>query len=185
MMNKKLILLALGLISILGIPNTHAQDDKLIMITIPESYNIKDKIILVNNSTCTILRGVVILADTTEQVVLGTCNLVGAGGSVTLASFDKNRLKMLRGRTIGIKIKGVKKAIFNQSVSSFGGAAYASGPVLVSGAVAHSEVKAEDVNNLQNDESVTYDFSAKISEARHDLYINVYDNNNGEGVLKF
>ena len=50
---------------------------------------------------------------------------------------------------------------------------------------ASADVKADDINNLHNDETVTYDFSASLSEANHDLYINIYDNNNGEGVLDF
>lgn len=161
--------------------STYAQNDNLIKIQIPSSYNIKDKIILVNNSTCTLLRGVVVLADTTEQVVLGTCNIVAPGANVSMASFAKNGLKKYRGRIIGIKVKGVAKQIIDQSATAVGG--YAGG--FVSGVVGHAEVKAEDINNMQNDESVTYDFSATLSEANHDLYINIYDNKNGEGVLDF
>jgi hypothetical protein len=122
-----------------------------------------------------------VLADTTEQVVLGTCNIVGPGATMCMASFAKNGLKKFRGRTIGIKIKGVAKQIIDQSATAIGG--YAGG--FVSGVVGHAEVKAEDINSLQNDESITYDFSATLSEANHDLYINIYDNNNGEGVLDF
>ena len=165
--------------------STYAQNDNLIKLQIPQSYKIKDKIILVNNSTCTLIRGVVVLADTTEQVVLGTCNIVAPGASVSMASFAKNGLKKYRGRIIGIKVKGVAKHIIDQSGTTVGGFGFAGGVVSGVAVANHTEVKAEDINNLQNDESVTYDFSATLSEANHDLYINIYDNNNGEGVLDF
>lgn len=176
---KKLILLCIVCMAAIS---TYAQNDNLIKLQIPQSYKIKDRIILVNNSNCTILRGVVVLADTTEQVVLGTCNIVAPDTKITLASFDKNGLKKLRGRTIGIKIKGVKKLmIVDETVSTTSG--YAGG--FYNRSSASADVKADDINNLHNDETVTYDFSASLSEANHDLYINIYDNNNGEGVLDF
>ena len=172
---KKLILLCIVCMAAIS---TYAQNDNLIKLQIPQSYKIKDRIILVNNSNCTILRGVVVLADTTEQVVLGTCNIVAPDTQITLASFDKNGLKKLR----GIKIKGVKKLmIVDETVSTTSGDAGG----FYNRSSASADVKADDINNLHNDETVTYDFSASLSEANHDLYINIYDNNNGEGVLDF
>ncbi len=163
--------------------NLHAEDN-LIVMTVPTDFKIKDKIILVNKSSCTILRAVVVYADTPDRHVLGTCNIVTPGSYVTLAEFTRNSLKYLRGRTIGIKVKGFKKRLLDQSTTTVGGAAGALwGPSFIAGS-SHVDIKADDINNIK-DEDVTYEFSASIHEANHDLYIHIYDNFDGAGALNF
>lgn len=159
-----------------------AQDNKLITLEIPYNLKIKDKIILVNKSSCTILRAVVILADTENAEVLGTCNIVVPEGSVTMAEYSRNGLRALRGRTIGIKVKGYTKMLVDKSSTSIGGAGIGTGVFGVG--VSHAEVKADDVNNIA-DEHITYDFSASLSEDNHDLYLYIYDNRGMDGVLDF
>ena len=175
-MKKSIIfVLALFLASIVM-----ADENNLIKLDVPSNLNIKDNIILLNNSSCTILRSAVVLMDKNEEVVLGICNIVVPGGSVVLASYDKNGLKHLRGKRIGVKVKGVKKRIVDSSVTSVGG--YAGGSFAVG--VSHADVNANELNNI-TDEDITYEFTASLSEAHHDLYINIYDNQEGGGVLNF
>ena len=165
-------------------PNiTAQQDDKLILLEVPSDFRIKDKIKLVNKSTCTILRAVVVLADVEDQqVVLGTCNIVEPEGYITLADFERNGLRALRGRTIGIKVKGYSKMLIDQKGTAIGGFSGGTGGVVIG--IRSVDIKAEDINNLP-EEYITYDFSATISEANHDLYIKIYDKGNGSGVLDF
>lgn len=157
-----------------------ADENNLIKLNVPSNFKIKDKIILVNNSSCTILRSAAVLMDTNEEVVIGTCNIVVPGGSVVLASYDKNGLKRLRGKSIGIKVKGVKKRIVDSSETSVGG--FAGGAFAVG--VNHADVNANEFNNIA-DEDITYEFTASLSETNHDLYINIYDNQGGGGALNF
>lgn len=162
-----------------------AEENNLIILEVPSNLNIKDKIVLVNKSSCTILRAALILADIEERSVLGTCNIVVPESHVTLAEYDRNRLRELRGRTLGLKVKGYTKMLVDNSSTSIGGGAIGTGGIGVFGiGVSHAEVKAEDVNNI-SDEHITYKFSASLSENNHDLYIYVYDNRGVEGVLDF
>lgn len=172
------------IIYLCSVINLHAEDNNLMVMTIPTKYNIKDKIILVNKSSCTILRAVVVYADTPDMHVIGTCNIVTPGSSITLADFSRNSLKYLRGRTIGVKVKGYKKLLLDESTTVVGGAAGGFfGPSFVAGS-SHVDIKADDINKITEDE-ITYEFSASIHEANHDLYIQIYDNLGGAGALNF
>jgi len=179
---KKIILIIALAIIVLSI---RAQENKLISLTVPSNLNIKDKIILVNKSSCTILRAVLVLADIKDKQVLGTCNIVVPEGHVTMAEYSRNGLRQLRGRKLGIKVKGYTKMLVDNSSTSIGGGGIGTGGIGVFGVgVSHSEVRAEDINNL-SDENITYDFSASLSENNHDLYIYIFDNRGVEGVLDF
>lgn len=159
-----------------------SEDDHLIRLQIPQNINIKDRVILCNESSCTILRAVVVDSSTSEQTIIGTCNIVSPGGSVSIANFDRNGLKFLKGHNITIKVKGVTKRILDYSGTSIGGGSFSTGPFAVG--VGHAEMKADDINNIE-DEYITYDFTASLSEKNHDLYIYIYDNVDGGGVLNF
>lgn len=162
-----------------------AQDNKLILLDVPYDFNIKDRTILVNKSSCTILRSVLVLADIPEKQVLGTCNIVVPGGSVELADYERNGLRLLKGRKIGIKVKGYTKMLLDRSSTAIGGGGIGTCGIGVFGVgISHVDVKADDINNIP-DELVTYDFSASLSEENHDLYINIHDNRGAEGALDF
>lgn len=95
--------------------DTIGLNDSVRYLIIPTRLRINDKIILVNRSQYTILQAaVVLLNDDGTTTPLGSASLVLPGWSFQVASFENNWLRKLRGKTIGIKIKGAKTVLTNE-----------------------------------------------------------------------
>ena len=134
-------------------------DQHIIYKTIPKNMKINDKIIVQNNSSYYILQVVVAVVGSDKEIrplesselqPLGSSVNLAPGASAEIASFDKNRLKKLRNRTIAIKVKATK---------------------------------GKDPANVDPSD-ITYDFEVNLSDARHDLYINLYSKNS-RGIMDF
>lgn len=154
---------------------SNAKRDHVIFVEVPKKLNIKDKIFLVNHTQTSILQAVVVLMTGNSYKTVGNASLVTPGSRFEMASYDDNWLKKLKGKTIGIKIKGAKKAIADISSTGVVGGGFAIGGFGVG--VQHQEVKAEDLNNI-SPELITYDYSVQLSEEDHDLYITVTNGGN-------
>lgn len=81
-------------------------DSTIIYIKVPSNLKVNDKIFLVNQSTYQILQAAVVLIDNGITVQLGRAMNVSPGCKYEMASFDNNWLKNIRGKTLGIKVKG-------------------------------------------------------------------------------
>lgn len=153
----------------------NVKGDHIIYVNVPKKLNIKDKIFLVNHSQTSILQAVVVLMTGDSYTTVGSASFVTQGSRFEMDSYDDNGLKRLKGHTIGIKIKGVKKAIADISSTGIVGGGFATGGFGVG--VQHQEVKAEEINNI-SPELITYDYSVRLSEEDHDLYITVTNGTN-------
>lgn len=147
----------------------------VIYVEVPKKLNIKDKIYLVNRSETTILQAVVVLMSGDSYTTIGNASLVSPGSSFEMASYSGDWLKNLKGRTLGIKIKGVKKIIGDTSTTGVAGGSFATGGFGVG--VHHREIKAEELNNI-DPELINYDYTVRLGEANHDLYITVTSGSN-------
>lgn len=150
-------------------------DNHVIYVEVPKKLNIKDKIYLVNRSETTILQAVVVLMSGDSYTTIGNASLVSPGSSFEMASYSGNWLKNLKGQTLGIKIKGVKKIIGDTSTTGVAGGSFATGGFGVG--VHHREIKAEELNNI-DPELINYDYTVRLGEANHDLYITVTSGSN-------
>ncbi len=139
------------------------------------STKIKDKIFLVNRSETTILQAVVVLMTGDSYTTIGNASLVSPGSRFEMASYSNNWLKKLKGQTLGIKIKGVKKVIGDTSTTGVAGGSFATGGFGVG--VHHREIKAEELNNIEP-ELINYDYTVRLGEENHDLYIIVTSGSN-------
>lgn len=92
-----------------------------------------------------------------------------------MASYSNNWLKKLKGQTLGIKIKGVKKVIGDTSTTGVAGGSFATGGFGVG--VHHREIKAEELNNIEP-ELINYDYTVRLGEENHDLYTIVTSGSN-------
>lgn len=155
------------------------KESNIIYVEVPKKLNIKDKIFLVNRSQTTILQAVVVLMSGESYTTIGNASLVNPGSSFEMASYSGNWLKKLKGQTIGIKIKGVKKVIGDTSTTGVAGGSFATGGFGVG--VQHREIKADELNNI-DPELITYDYSVRLAEENHDLYIIV---TSGSGAFDF
>lgn len=155
------------------------KESNIIYVEVPKKLNIKDKIFLVNRSQTTILQAVVVLMSGDSYTTIGNASLVNPGSSFEMASYSGNWLKKLKGQTIGIKIKGVKKVIGDTYTTGVAGGSFATGGFGVG--VQHREIKAEELNNIDS-ELITYDYSVRLAEENHDLYIIV---TSGSGAFDF
>lgn len=154
-----------------------AATDNVIMVTIPANLKIKDKIFLVNKSPYLILQAMIALPKSKGDFeFLGNANYLASSERATIASYENNELKNLRGKTIAIKVKGAK--VFTGENRT--GVATPMGDV----GVAHTEIASELVNNL-DPKDITYSFEAKLHEEDHDLYIEVYYKGDGKKILDF
>lgn len=168
--------------------DTNKADNKnIISLIIPQNMKIKDKIFILNKTNTTILQAVVAqVGDDGQQNVLGVSILQYPSQKVTIASFDNNELKQLRGKKIAIKVKGTTEMIGNMNSTSVGAAwggtgGFGGGGVTVN----HRDLDADKINNL-DENKITYNYSASIHEEDHDLYITVTHNGlKGEGAFDF
>lgn len=159
-----------ALICIISACAQETANNNIITLYIPKNLNIKDKVIMTNKSPYTILQAAVVQKGDGVDIPIGQAALLLPGQSATIASFSNNSLKKLKGETLAIKIKGVKKIIGSTSNTSVGGGSMADGPFGVD--VNHVEISAEELNNI-DPSLITYDFNATASEDRHDLYITI------------
>ena len=150
-------------------------DNHVIYVEVPKKLNIKDKIFLVNRSETTILQAVVVLMSGDSYTTIGNASLVSPGSRFEMASYSNNWLKKLKGQTLGIKIKGVKKVIGDTSTTGVAGGSFTTGGFGVG--VHHREIKAEELNNIEP-ELINYDYTVRLGEENHDLYIIVTSGSN-------
>ena len=110
---KKIMLLALFAVFALSINAQENYDSQtnghIIFKLVSHKLDLKDKIIVSNQSSYTLLQVAVCLAEDNKLKPLGSCTNIEPGESGEIASFDDNALKNLQSRTIGIKAKGIKK----------------------------------------------------------------------------
>ena len=84
-------------------------DQHIIYKTIPKDMKINDRIIVQNKSSYYILQVVVAVVGSNNKIKpLGSSINLAPGASVEIASFDNNRLRTLRNKTIAIKAKATK-----------------------------------------------------------------------------
>lgn len=125
-----------------------AKKAPIIRVTVPETLKIKDYVFVENKSPYMIARMAVAVDNGDgSYTTVGTLTYVPTGKTVELASFDDNKLKELRGRELLIKIKGYSTP---GMPDPFG-----------------------DENAGEDNREETYDFSVRLSEQNHDLYITV------------
>jgi hypothetical protein len=146
--------------------------ERIMYAEVPQKMNIKDKIFIRNSSPFTILQVVVAVEEDGQYNVLGSASYISPNGRAEIASFDNNKLKKLRGKKLAIKAKGVNKMLGDRATSNstgvyggFVGFGFAS--VSKEADVIH----ADDVNQLDPDLKVVYDFTVNLMEESHDLYI--------------
>ena len=118
---KKIMLLALFAVFALSINAQENYDPQtngnIIFKLVSHNLNLKDKIIVSNQSSYTLLQVAVCLAEDNKLKPLGSCTNIEPGESGEIASFSDNNLRNLKSRTIGIKAKGLKKDVGNESDS--------------------------------------------------------------------
>lgn len=89
--------------------STENGDQHIVYKTIPKNMRIKDRVIVQNKSSYHILQAVVaVVGFGNEFHPLGSVVNLAPGSSAEVASFDNNKLRMLRNRTIAVKTKGTK-----------------------------------------------------------------------------
>ena len=140
------------------VENGTNSDNSILYIDIPQDLKIKDKIFIKNNSNTTIIQAVVALIneDGTNEV-LGVSAYQYPKETVEIASYDNNELKQIKGHKIAIKVKGSTKIIGRKKVNPN-----------------EEGTESETVDNNSIDNSkITYDYTASVYEADHDLYIDV------------
>lgn len=158
-------------------------DPKLIVIDIPKKMKIEDKIKIVNNTQTTILQAAVVLINDDSSITpLASIGTVHPGFTVEMASFDDEWLKKIRGKRIGIKVKGLKKAVIGRNTTIVAGGAFPIGGGSIS--VDRQNIDAAAMEQLSNpdEDLITYEYFAHIHEDSHDLYITV---TNGTNALDF
>ncbi len=79
---------------------------EMIKIYVPEEFNIKDNVVVVNQSMCTIQQAVVAQIDGENVTPIGSCMNIAPGKDATVAEFSRNGLRRLRGKYIGVKATG-------------------------------------------------------------------------------
>lgn len=157
--------------------NDTLSSNNVLEVTVPSNLKIKDKIFLVNKSPYLILQAMVALPQLNSGYeLLGSATYLAANESATIASYDNNWLKNLRGKTIAIKVKGAK--VFTGENRT--GVATPIGGV----GVAHTEISSDLVNNI-DPKDITYSFDVKMHEEDHDLYIEVYYKGDGKNIMDF
>lgn len=88
---------------------SHNGDQHIVYKVIPPNMRINDRIIVQNKSSYYILQVVVALVGSDNELhPLGSSVNIAPGATAEIASYDKNRLKKLRNRTIAIKAKATK-----------------------------------------------------------------------------
>lgn len=177
---KRILLFAMLVLSAISLCAQEKYDPRtngnIIFKVVSNGFNLKDKIKVWNRSPYVIMQVVVCEVANNELKPLGTCTDVDPDESCDIASFSDNTLKYLKGRTIAIKAKGLKKVVGDQSRTKV------TTPMGNVG-VRHQSVTEGSANNIKP-EDVTYEFEAKLFEDRHDLFIELYSAS-GNDVMDF
>ena len=130
--------------------DTLYRDGDVVYMTVPQKLKINDKIFLSNKSPNTIVQAAVgLLQYDGTTIPLGTASMVGPGQLFEMASFNGNWLRNIRGRIIGIKMKGLKGVSVDANLSQ--------------------SLDLKEIDPSQ----ITYDFMPMLTEKDHDLYITV------------
>lgn len=160
--------------------------DNLIHIQVSSKANLKDKVILINKSSYTVLQSRLVLSENDSQELIGNSLIIVPGGSVVVADFPRNGLRRLVGKHLILKVKGTKKLLVDQKSTSIGGGVLGTGGAgVVAVGINHSELSADTYNNL-DDSEITYSFDVKYYDMHHDLYIEIYDKKEGsDDMLDF
>lgn len=141
------------------IDSIRKQDSTIFFKDVPK-LDIEDKIFIVNKSPYFLLQGMVAkMSDKGELETVGAFTNIAPGQTYLLFSYEDEKLKKLRKRTIAIKIKGSRKPV--------------------------QQDNSETDNSITVPECFTYDFDAKLSESRHDLYIEIISNDSGGSITDF
>lgn len=180
-MKKLLIIFCLTLFAFeASYAQSSEPQDHVIYMDIPKKLKIRDKIFLENRSPYTVIQAVVVMKENGQYQSLGTASYLGPNSTAEMASYDHRALKNLRGQRIGIKIKGIKKILSDQTALGMSGNVGLTG---IGFGFQKNTLRTEDVNNI-NPEDITYDFSATFYEDSHDLYIRISDGTS-QNVLDF
>ena len=99
---KRLVFILLAAMMAAGV----MAQGEMIKIYVPEEFNIKDNVVVVNKSMCTIQQAVVAQIDGENVTPIGSCMNVASGKDATVAEFSRNGLRRLRGKYIGVKATG-------------------------------------------------------------------------------
>ena len=145
----------------------------LIYFQVPKKLNIKDKVIVKNNSPYTILQ-MVMAADILgqgEYEVIGQASYLAPGVASEICSWSDNALKRLRGKNLLLKIKGAKVSpiIQGNKVDVFA--------MMGEVHVGNRKIDKDALKNIRPDD-ITYDFRVRYGEADHDLYLYVEGTDN-------
>ena len=105
---KKEILLTLMPLCCLLTAVSAKTDNTIIYKTVPFDLDIRDKIIIENESSYHILEATVSLVQNKKLVRLGTVRNVEPDDDEEVKEYDDDNLKNLRGRKLAIKIKGAR-----------------------------------------------------------------------------
>lgn len=105
---KKAILLTLMALCCLLTTVSAKTDNTIIYKTVPFDLDIRDKIIIENESSYHILEATVSLVQNKKLVRLGTVRNVEPDDDEEVKEYDDDNLKNLRGRKLAIKIKGAR-----------------------------------------------------------------------------
>ncbi len=105
---KKAILLTLMALCCLLTAVSAKTDNTIIYKTVPFDLDIRDKIIIENESSYHILEATVSLVQNKKLVRLGTVRNVEPDDDEEVKEYDDDNLKNLRGRKLAIKIKGAR-----------------------------------------------------------------------------
>lgn len=181
---KKLLFLALVSLMPIGLQaqencdSTNNSNQNIIYKIVPKkNFWIKDKIFIENKSPFYILQVVVAIEDQNgEFQPLGSATYIAPSEIYELASYRNNSLKKLKGQRIAIKAKGVKLLVGESNQTNVWTPYGSVG-------VKHKELDNDMINNIKPSD-ITYDFEAKLYEANHDLYIELYSTG-GKGVMDF
>lgn len=121
-----------------------AQGSDVIIKQIPKTFKINDNVYLVNKSPYHILHAIVAKVENGQYTPLGSATGLAPNDNIEIAAFSDNKLKKLRGSSLAIKVKALKKPI----------------------------EQITDLDNV-DPEDLTYNFDVILSENRHDLIIEV------------
>lgn len=146
-MKRLIIILATIMLSVSAMA-----EDEMIKVYVPAELPIKDNIVVVNRSLCTILQAVVAQTNGKNYTAIGSCRYVDPGNAQKIAEFDNNGLSWLRGSYISVKVRGTRKFVEGKDDLQM----------------------QSNADKLAEDDIIT-DFTIAVDERRHDLYIYIYD----------
>ena len=146
-MKRLFILLAAAMMAV-----SMMAENEMITVYVPAELPIRDNVVVVNRSMCTILQAVVAQANGKNYTAIGSCRYLDPGNDKKIAEYDNNGLSWLRGSYISIKVRGTKTFVEGEDDMRM----------------------QSNAEKLAEDDIIT-DFTIAVEERRHDLYIYIYD----------